>query len=66
MIDSVDPEEAGEGMAAVGRTAGQAPEVDGVTYVEGELPEGTVPGDVVTVTVSAAVGYDLVGACDAS
>jgi len=66
MIDSVDPEEAGEGIMAVGRTAGQAPEVDGVTYVEGDLPEGTEPGDVVTMTVSAAVGYDLVGMCDAT
>jgi len=66
MIDSVDPDEAGIGMAAVGRTAGQAPEVDGVTYVEGGLPEGSGPGDVVSVIVNAAVGYDLVGACSAS
>ena len=34
-------------MAAVGRTAGQAPEVDGVTYIEGRLPEGTAVGDIV-------------------
>jgi ribosomal protein S12 methylthiotransferase len=66
MIDSVDPLEAGIGMAAVGRTAGQAPEVDGVTYVEGGLSEGSGPGDVVSVIVNAAVGYDLVGACSAS
>lgn len=66
MIDSVDSEEAGEGMAAVGRMPGQAPDVDGVTYVEGDLPEGIGRGDVVTVTVTAAVGYDLIGMCDAS
>jgi ribosomal protein S12 methylthiotransferase len=66
MIDSLDPEEAGEGMVTVGRTGGQAPEVDGVTYVEGELPEGIAPGDLVTVTVSDALGYDLIGTCDAS
>jgi ribosomal protein S12 methylthiotransferase len=66
MIDSTDPEEAGEGVAAVGRTAGQAPEVDGVTYIEGDLPGGTGPGDVVTTTVRAALGYDLVVTCDAA
>jgi hypothetical protein len=66
MVDSLDPDEAGDGATAVGRAAGQAPEVDGVTYVEGDLPEGTEPGDMVILTVSAAVGYDLVGRCDAS
>jgi ribosomal protein S12 methylthiotransferase len=65
MIDSLDAEDAGEGATAVGRTAGQAPEVDGVTYIEGPLPQGTAIGDIVRVTVSAAVGYDLVGVCDA-
>jgi ribosomal protein S12 methylthiotransferase len=66
MIDSRDPEETGEGMAAVGRTSGQAPEVDGVTYIEGDLPEEIGLGDVVTVTVGAVLGYDLVGRLDAS
>ncbi|OFW60554.1 MAG: ribosomal protein S12 methylthiotransferase RimO [Actinobacteria bacterium RBG_16_64_13] len=65
MIDSLDAEEAGEGISAVGRTAGQAPDVDGVTYVEGGLPEGTMPGDVLTVTVDAVVGYDLMGTVNA-
>ncbi len=66
MIDSLDPEELGEGVAAVGRTAAQAPDVDGVTYVEGTLPSGTAPGDMVMVTVESVVGFDLVGRCDAS
>jgi ribosomal protein S12 methylthiotransferase len=66
MIDSLDPEDAGEGATAVGRTAGQAPEVDGVTYVEGDLPQNIAPGDVVTATVSAAMGYDFAGTYDAS
>jgi ribosomal protein S12 methylthiotransferase len=66
MIDSRDPEETGEGMAAVGRTSGQAPEVDGVTYIEGDLPEEIGLGDVVKVTVGAVLGYDLVGRFDAS
>jgi len=66
MIDSLDAEDAGEGATAVGRTCGQAPEVDGVTYIEGDLPESIAPGDVVTVRVSAAMGYDLAGTYDAS
>ncbi len=66
LIDSVDPEDVEPGVAAVGRTEGQAPEVDGVTYVEGTLPAGTEAGDVVTVTVSAAAGYDLIGTYYAS
>jgi ribosomal protein S12 methylthiotransferase len=66
MIDSLGGED-GDGITtAIGRTAGQAPEVDGVTYIEGDLPEGTVAGDIVRVTVSAALGYDLMATCDAS
>jgi ribosomal protein S12 methylthiotransferase len=61
MIDSLDPVELGEGMVAVGRTSGQAPEVDGVTYIEGNLPRGLGPGDIVTVRVIDAMAYDLVG-----
>ncbi len=64
MIDSLDPEDIDEGVTAIGRTEGQAPEVDGVTYIEGRLPAGTGVGDVVTVLVTAAAGYDLVGKCD--
>lgn len=66
MIDSLDPEEAGEGFVAVGRVRGQAPEVDGVTYIEGTLPEGLAVGDVIEVRIESAVGYDLVGCCDLS
>ena len=35
---------AGEGPEAVGRTRGQAPEVDGVVHVEGALPGGAGAG----------------------
>ncbi len=66
MIDSVEIDEAGESVGTVGHTEGQAPEVDGVTYVEGCLPDGTEPGDVLKVKVDAAVGYDLVGTIDAA
>lgn len=64
MLDSRDPEDLDEGVAAVGRTAGQAPEVDGVTYVEGDLPDRFGPGDIVRVKVTDAMGYDLVGTYD--
>ena len=66
MVDSWIPRTWGRAVSAVGRTEGQAPEVDGVTYIEGDLPEGTGPGDEVRVTVSAVVGYDLIGTVDAS
>jgi ribosomal protein S12 methylthiotransferase len=58
IIDSLDAGET-EDDAVIARTAGQAPEVDGVTYVEGDLPEGTEPGDVIEVTVNGVLGYDL-------
>jgi ribosomal protein S12 methylthiotransferase len=57
MVDSV-------GADVVGRTRGQAPEVDGVVHIEGALPVGTKVGDVIGVTIEAAVGYDFVGTCD--
>ena len=66
MIDSFEEEDEGETVIAVGRTAGQAPEVDGMTYIEGGLPGGAAVGDIVTVTVNAALGYDLVAGGDAS
>jgi ribosomal protein S12 methylthiotransferase len=64
MLDSLDPAELDEGVAAMGRTCGQAPEVDGVTYIEGSLPREAVPGDIVTVRVTDAMAYDLVGVYD--
>ncbi len=67
MIDALGPfgdDEGESGVAAVGRTEGQAPDVDGVTYIEGALPEGVRPGDVVSVTMTDAVGHDMIGRCD--
>ena len=64
MMDSRDSEELDEGVAALGRTAGQAPEVDGVTYIEGELPQSLRLGDIVTVRLTNAMGYDLVASYD--
>lgn len=59
LVDSLHPEEWDEGVAAVGRIPGQAPEVDGLTYVEGALPRDCVPGDVLRVTITGTLGYDL-------
>lgn len=59
MVDSLDPEELVEGTIAVGRTMGQAPEVDGVTYLEGGLPEGVKVGETVEAIVTEVWGYDL-------
>ena len=42
----------------IGRHQGQAPDVDGVVYVG----RGTLePGDIVTVNITEAHAYDLVG-----
>jgi ribosomal protein S12 methylthiotransferase len=67
MIDTLGPfedDEAETGIAAIGRTEGQAPDVDGVTYIEGVLPDGVRVGDVVDVTMTDAVGHDMIGRCD--
>lgn len=63
MLDALGSEEDEEGPEAVGRTRGQAPEVDGVVHVEGRLPDGVKVGDVIRVTIDAVVGYDFVGTC---
>jgi ribosomal protein S12 methylthiotransferase len=42
----------------VGRSAGQSPEIDGVTYINDGM---AAPGDIVTVQVCQAADYDLVG-----
>jgi ribosomal protein S12 methylthiotransferase len=48
------PDETGE---TVGRTCGQAPDVDGLTIIEGDA----APGTFIDVRITDAVGYDLVG-----
>lgn len=40
-----------------GRTCGQAPDVDGVTFVEAEVP----PGTFVELLITGSAGYDLIG-----
>lgn len=66
MIDSVGEDEMVEGAGAIGRTSGQAPEVDGVTYIRGDPSYCLMPGDVVRVKISEVIGCDLVGEICAS
>jgi len=51
LIDAID-----EGRA-VGRSKADAPEIDGLVYIDD--PEGLEPGDIVSVTITAADEYDL-------
>jgi ribosomal protein S12 methylthiotransferase len=44
---------------AVGRTEGQASDVDGVTHLVGL--EGAAPGEIVEVEIVDALEHDLVG-----
>jgi ribosomal protein S12 methylthiotransferase len=53
-------EETGETFA-VGRSAADAPEIDGNVFVEGKGAEKLKAGDLVKVTVAAAEDYDLRG-----
>jgi len=52
-------EGAGDGLS-VGRTYRDAPEIDGLVLVEGELPAG----DILPVHITGAMEYDLVGTVD--
>jgi ribosomal protein S12 methylthiotransferase len=48
----------GDASVMVGRTARQAPEIDGIVYIEGGAPR---PGTFVDVTITKAHDYDLTG-----
>jgi ribosomal protein S12 methylthiotransferase len=61
MVDAIGGEDGEDGPEAVGRTEGQAPDVDGLVHIEGELPDGVNVGDIINVSIDAAVGYDFVG-----
>lgn len=45
-------------LVMVGRHAGQAPDIDGVVYLSGELAR---PGTIVTARITRATDYDLLG-----
>lgn len=55
LIDQYDEE---LGIVPVGRIYAQAPEVDGITYIEADRP--LKPGEVIKVKVVKVAGYDLV------
>jgi ribosomal protein S12 methylthiotransferase len=51
-----------EDGALVGRTCAQAPDVDGITFIECSADDAScTPGSLVTVRITDAVGYDVVG-----
>ena len=52
-------EGAGDGLS-LGRSYRDAPEIDGMVIVEGEVP----PGEMVPVRISGALAYDLSGTVD--
>ncbi|MFO1143614.1 MAG: 30S ribosomal protein S12 methylthiotransferase RimO [Amaricoccus sp.] len=56
IVDEVDP------TRAVGRTRGDAPEIDGRIYID-EGFEGLSPGQIVSVEVRESDEYDLRGVC---
>ena len=60
IIDSPLPEQDG---VWIGRTRGEAPDIDGIVYVSGADPEqGIGVGSMVKCEVVAADGYDLIAA----
>ena len=60
LVDSVpSPGSAGDAAQAVGRTEGQAAEVDGHTLLTGSRLAGVRPGDFVQVEIVDADDYDL-------
>ena len=54
MIDAVNGEQ------ALGRSQGDAPEVDGMVRIEGCEPQSS-PGDIIRVKVTGATDHDLLG-----
>jgi ribosomal protein S12 methylthiotransferase len=50
-------EKKGGGNVTIGRSYRDAPEIDGLVFIEGEVPQG----EMVPVTITGAMAYDLVG-----
>ncbi len=60
IIDSPLPEQDG---VWIGRTRGEAPDIDGIVYVSGVDPDSPISvGDMVDCEIVASDGYDLVAA----
>ena len=58
LVDGVSEE---TDMLWEGRLSGQAPDIDGVVYINDGIDENVRPGDFRTVKISEAFEYDLVG-----
>lgn len=58
LVDELTTDDSGE-IIAIGRTKADAPEIDGVVYLQDA--EGLSPGDFVEVQILGADGHDLVG-----
>ena len=61
LVDDRGPlgEDVGDRPVGIGRTEGQAIDVDGVTHIHPD--EGLAPGTFVTVEIEESLDYDLVG-----
>jgi ribosomal protein S12 methylthiotransferase len=59
LLESLSSDEGPEGTWGAGRTCGQAPEIDGVTFLTGPVPPGAQVGGLVDGVVEEAAGYDL-------
>ncbi len=57
LVEGVGQIEGGGGAVSIGRTYRDAPEIDGMVVVPGELPVG----EIVPVRISGAMPYDLTG-----
>jgi tRNA A37 methylthiotransferase MiaB len=64
LIDQMSPTDAPLETVAVGRTRGQAPDVDGATYLLGPVRPGLSPGDLRWATVEEVAGVDLIARLD--
>lgn len=60
LVEAVGDEDLPEGVWGVGRTCGQAPDIDGVTYLAEPTPLGVRRGAFVDGVVEESAGYDLV------
>ncbi len=59
LVETVGDEELPEGVWGVGRTCGQAPDIDGVTYLAEPVLLGVGRGGLVDGVVEESAGYDL-------
>lgn len=60
LIEAHGEVEGSEDMIAIGRTYRDAPEIDGMVFVEGQPPIG----EIVPVKINGAMTYDLTGAVE--